>query len=78
MKSDASIVKNTRQILQESVSSLLAIEYEICERAATYIASYEELRAELAGVSDDSSESVPSSIASDPAVSPVPSRKFKR
>ena len=80
LKSDAQVVTHTRQVLKEAVSSLLAIEHEICVRASNYISSYEELRMQLGEFHDDSSASgsEAESLASEPNVSPVPVRKFRR
>lgn len=75
LKADAQVMKDTRQILKESVSSLLAIEHEICERTANYVTSYEELRSELSPVSDASSSTGSESLESDSDVTPAPSRK---
>lgn len=75
LKADAQVMKDTRQILKETVSSLLAIEHEICERTSKYVTSYEELRSQL---SPSSSSNDSESLESDSDVTPAPSRKPRR
>jgi hypothetical protein len=75
LKADAHVMKDTRQILKETVSSLLAIEHEICERTSKYVTSYEELRSQL---SPSSSSNDSESLESDSDVTPAPSRKPRR